>query len=126
MMASTRARSRPNPRPSLYPTVREAWTTYRDSHMRRKGRSEGTVASYADHFERLLKNWLDEPLSKFGNEPGLLKQRHDQMTIDNGPYIANGAMRSFRATYNHRAQERPFVAGRKSGPGRRLESGKTP
>ncbi len=87
--------------PSSDPTLRHAWTTYRDSHMRRKGRSEGTVASYTDHFERLLKNWLDEPLSKFGNDPGLLKQRHDQLTIDNGPYIANGAMRSFRAIYNH-------------------------
>ena len=87
--------------PSSDPTLRHAWTTYRDSHMRRKGRSEGTVASYTDHFERLLKDWLDEPLSKFGDDPGLLKQRHDQLTIDNGPYIANGAMRSFRAIYNH-------------------------
>ena len=89
------------PWPSSDPTLREAWATYRDSHMRRKGRSEGTVASYTDHFERLLKDWLDEPLSRFGHEPGLLKQRHDQLTIDNGPYIANGAMRSFRAIYNH-------------------------
>ncbi len=87
--------------PSSDPTLRHAWTTYRDSHVRRKGRSEGTVASYTDHFERLLKDWLDEPLSKFGDNPGLLKQRHDQMTIDNGPYSANGAMRSFRAIYNH-------------------------
>ncbi len=87
--------------PSSDPTLREAWTTYRDSHMRRKGRSEGTVASYTDHFERLLKDWLDERLSKFGHEPGLLKQRHDELTLQNGPYIANGAMRSFRAIYNH-------------------------
>ena len=87
--------------PSTDPTLREAWITYRDSHMRRKGRSEGTVASYTDHFERLLKDWLDERLSKFGHEPGLLKQRHDQLTLENGPYIANGAMRSLRAIYNH-------------------------
>ena len=87
--------------PSSDPTLRYAWMTYRDSHMRRKGRSEGTVASYTDHFERLLKNWLDEPLSKFGHDPGLIKERHDQLTVDNGPYIANGAMRSFRAIYNH-------------------------
>ena len=33
------------PGPSSDPTLREAWTTYRDSHMRQKGRSEGTVAS---------------------------------------------------------------------------------
>lgn len=89
------------PAPSADPTLREAWQTYRESHMRRKGRSEGTIASYQDHVERLMKDWLDEPLSKFGNDPGLLKQRHDQLTIDNGPYIANGTMRSFRAIYNH-------------------------
>jgi integrase len=87
--------------PSNDPTLREAWTTYRDSHMRRKGRSEGTVASYTDHFDRLLKDWLDTPLSTLGNAPALVRQRHDQLTIDNGPYIANGAMRSLRAIYNH-------------------------
>lgn len=87
--------------PSSDPTLREAWETYRESHMRRKGRSEGTVASYQDHVERLLKDWLGEPLSTFGHEPGLLKQRHDQLTLKNGPYIANGTMRSFRAIYNH-------------------------
>lgn len=92
----------PAPRtPSGDPTLREAWTSYRDSHMRRKGRSEGTIGSYADHIERLLKDWLDKPLSELGNDPGLVKARHDEMTIENGPYIANGAMRSFRAIYNH-------------------------
>lgn len=94
--------SAPTPRgPSTDPTLREAWTSYRDSHMRRKGRSEGTVASYTDHFERLLKDWLDEPLSALGADPGLVKARHDAMTIENGPYIANGAVRSLRAVYNH-------------------------
>ena len=83
------------------PTLRQAWTIYRDSHMRRKGRSYATVASYTDHFERLLKDWLDESLSAFGQDPSRLKQRHDQLTLDNGPYMANGAMRSFRAIYNH-------------------------
>lgn len=87
--------------PSADPTLREAWTSYRDSHMRRKGRSEGTVASYTDHFERLLKDWLDKPLSELGADPGLVKARHDAMTVENGPYIANGAVRSFRAVYNH-------------------------
>lgn len=92
----------PAPRtPSNDPTLREAWTSYRDSHMRRKGLSQGTIASYTDHLERLLKGWLDEPLSALGAEPGLVKARHDAMTIENGPYIANGAMRSLRAIYNH-------------------------
>lgn len=83
------------------PTLREAWNSYRESHMRRKGRSEGTIANYGDHCERLLTDWLDQPLSVIANEPALVKARHDKLTEDNGPYIANGCMRSLRAIYNH-------------------------
>lgn len=91
----------PERSPSSDPTLREAWCSYRDSHMRRKGLSAGTLASYTDHVERLLKGWLDQPLAALGADPGLVKARHDAMTIENGPYIANGAMRSLRAIYNH-------------------------
>ncbi len=83
------------------PTLRSAWASYRESHMERKGRSDGTIASYRDHVERLLASWLDEPLGKFGEHPGLVKERHDLISKQNGPYIANGCMRSFRAIYNH-------------------------
>ncbi len=83
------------------PTLREAWASYRDSHMERRGRSTGTIGNYRDHVERLLVDWLDEALGKFGDEPVLVKERHDEITRTNGPYIANGCMRSFRAIYNH-------------------------
>ena len=86
---------------STAPTLRSAWTSYRDSHMRRKGRSEGTISNYADHVERLLVDWLDVPLSNLGDDPGLVKARHDKLSDENGPYIANGCMRSLRAIYNH-------------------------
>jgi integrase len=69
--------------------------------MRRKNRSEGTIANYADHVDRLMADWRDEPLSKLGNDPSLVKARHDEITEENGPYIANGCMRSLRAIYNH-------------------------
>lgn len=94
----------PLPAPAVQraePTLRDAWTSYRDSHMRRKGRSQGTIANYADHVERLMADWLDEPFSSLGNDPALVKKRHDELTEANGPYIANGAMRSLRAIYNH-------------------------
>ena len=39
------------------PTLRTAWLAYRDSHMRRKGRSVKTELSYADHVERLMAPW---------------------------------------------------------------------
>ncbi|RWE16388.1 MAG: DUF4102 domain-containing protein [Mesorhizobium sp.] len=83
------------------PTLRIAWERYRDGHMKKKGRSEGTINNYRDHVERLLADWLDQPLSKFGNDPALVTTRHEKLTKENGAYIANGCMRTLRAIYNH-------------------------
>ncbi|WP_316174550.1 integrase family protein [Bradyrhizobium sp. SZCCHNRI1073] len=95
-------------RPGEAPTIkggsislRQAWERYRDAHMERKGRNSGTIANYRDHMERLFKDWLDNPLARLGRQPNLVVQRHDKITKENGPYIANGAMRSLRAIYNH-------------------------
>jgi integrase len=82
-------------------TLGQAWERYRDAHMKRKGRSSGTIESYRDHIERLFNDWLDRPLARLGRQPTLVIQRHDKITKENGPYIANGAMRSLRAVYNH-------------------------
>ena len=30
-----------------------------------------------------------------------MAKKHDEVTKENGPYIANGAMRTLRAIYNH-------------------------
>jgi integrase len=83
------------------PTLRAAWTRYRDAHLKRKGRSDGTIENFRDHVERLMADWLDQPLSVLGNDPSLVAQRHEKITAENGPYIANGSMRSLRAIYNH-------------------------
>jgi len=82
-------------------TLRAAWQRYRVSHMLRKGRSEATIAGYRDHVERLLKDWLEMPLAELARKPRLIADKHDEMTRRNGPYAANGAMRSLRAIYNH-------------------------
>lgn len=82
-------------------TLQQAWERYRDAHMIRKGRSEGTIENYRDHMERLFGDWLDKPLARLGRQPKLVAERHDKITKENGPYIANGAMRSLRAVYNH-------------------------
>lgn len=82
-------------------TLRQAWERYRDAHMKRKGRSEGTIENYRDHMERLFEDWLDKPLARLGRQPTLVVERHDKITEENGPYIANGSMRSLRAVYNH-------------------------
>ena len=86
---------------TVVPTLREAWSRFRVSHLERKGRSKATLRLYKDHMERLFADWLDWPLSKIGDEPRLLADRHDKISADNGPSIANGAMRSFRAVYTH-------------------------
>jgi integrase len=44
---------------------------------------------------------LDKPLGRLGRQPKLVVERHDKITKQNGPYIANGSMRSLRAIYNH-------------------------
>ena len=51
--------------------------------------------------ERLFEDWLDKPLGRLGRQPKLVVERHDKITRENGPYIANGSMRSLRAIYNH-------------------------
>lgn len=83
------------------PTLRQAWERYLAAHLRRKNRSEKTIEHYTDHVERLMTAWLDTPLSDLGNEPRLVADRHTEITEANGPAMANGAMRSLRAIYNH-------------------------
>jgi Arm DNA-binding domain len=95
---------RPGESPKIRPgsiTLRQAWERYRDAHMKRKGRSPGTIENYRDHMERLFEDWLDKPLARLGRQPALVVERHDNITKENGSYIANGSMRSLRAVYNH-------------------------
>jgi integrase len=44
---------------------------------------------------------LDKPLARLGRQPKLVLERHEKSTEASGPYIANSAMRSLRAVYNH-------------------------
>jgi integrase len=82
-------------------TLRQAWERYRDAHLIRKGRSEGTIESYRDHVERIFADWLDSPLQELCIDPAKVVRKHDEITKENGPYIANGSMRTLRAIYNH-------------------------
>jgi site-specific recombinase XerD len=82
-------------------TLKQAWERYLEAHLMRKGRSEGTIAGYRDHVERVFAEWLDTPLCELGEDPGRVAKKHDDVTKENGPYIANGSMRTLRAIYNH-------------------------
>jgi integrase len=81
-------------------TLMTAWERYK-IHLERKDRSPATVAGYADHVERVLKDWLDLPLMTLGENPRMVSDRHDLLTQNNGPFAANGCMRTLRAVYNH-------------------------
>jgi hypothetical protein len=89
------------PKIGAVPNLRQAWDRYRISHLERKNRSKKTIANYKDHVERLLIDWLDTPLSDLGDNPGLVAAQHDRISRENGPTMANGAMRGLRAIYNH-------------------------
>ena len=88
-------------------TLRKAWERYRDGHMIRKSRDARAIENYRDQVERLFEDWLDKPLAKLGRQPKLVADRRDKISQENGPYIANGAMRSLRAVYSHARKTSP-------------------
>jgi len=81
-------------------TLRTAWARYK-IYLERKDRSAATIAGYGDHVERLMKDWLDLPLMTLGESPRMVSDHHDRLTTENGPFGANGCMRTLRAIYNH-------------------------
>jgi hypothetical protein len=95
-------------------TLRQAWERYRDAHMVRKGRSERTIESYRDHVERIFAEWLDSPLQELGLGPAKVVTKHDDITKENGPYIANGSMRTFARHLQSRSQIQQVITGRQS------------
>jgi integrase len=82
-------------------TLRRAWQRYLEAHLIRKERSEKTIGGYRDHVERLFAEWLDTPFGDLAMDPARVAKKHDDITKENGPYIANGSMRTLRAIYNH-------------------------
>jgi len=82
-------------------TLMQAWNRYKEAYLERKGRSAKTVKEYRDHVERLFNDWHDKPLAELSNDPVLVAKKHDSLTKHNGPYMANSAMRTLRAIYNH-------------------------
>jgi hypothetical protein len=80
-------------------TLWSAWERYLEAHLVRKNRSARTIASYTDHVARIFRPWRDRPLKDLGEDPSLVATKHDEVTRENGPYIANGALRTLRAIY---------------------------
>jgi hypothetical protein len=93
--------------PESGPTLREAWESYRDTHLRRKQRSPRTIEQYVDCLERTLADWLDTPLRELAENPEQVARRHTRIGEkkepdgSGGPYQANHCMRCLRAVYRH-------------------------
>jgi len=93
------AASKPNAQVDV--TLRLAWQRYLEAHLVRKGRSETTIDGYRGHVERIFLEWLDIPLRELAADPARVARKHDDVTRENGSYMANGSMRTLRAIYNH-------------------------
>ena len=81
-------------------TLRQAWERYRDAHMKRKGRSLGPLRAIeitSSDFSRIgsIYRWLGSADSRISLLNATTRLRGKT------PLIANGAMRSLRAVYNH-------------------------
>jgi hypothetical protein len=61
--------------------------------MIRKGRRERSIESYRDQVKRIFVEWLDTPLQELGLGPAKVAKKHDDVSKENGPYIANGSVR---------------------------------
>lgn len=82
-------------------TLRQAWERYLEAHLMRKNRSAKTIEGYRDHVDRIFAEWLDTTLHVLATDPARVAKKHDEVTRENGPYMANGSMRTLRAIYNH-------------------------
>jgi integrase len=82
-------------------TLRQAWRRYLEAHLVRKGRSETTIDGYRGHVERIFVEGLDILLRELATDPARVARKHDDVTRENGPYMAHGSMRTLRAIYNH-------------------------
>jgi integrase len=90
----------------LGPTLAEASTLYVE-RLRKAGKRPSSIASVereiGDRERSYLKAWLDRPLASIGGKE--CRARHEQITADNGPHVANRVMRELRVIWNHVTKE---------------------
>lgn len=92
----------PNRRPDDAPdwetfTVRDAMERHvRD--MEKKNRSPRSTGTIRDEMTRLLADWLDRPIAEIRRHHCV--ERHEKVTTENGPAVANRVLRQFRACWN--------------------------
>lgn len=88
------------------PTLAEACALYL-ARLRKDGKRPSSIASVereiADRERSYLKEWLDRPLASINGKE--CRARHEQITSDNGPHVANRVLRELRVIWNHITKE---------------------
>lgn len=88
------------------PTLAEACALYVEK-LRTGGKRPSSIATVereiGDIERSYLKEWLDRPLASVTGKE--CRARHEQITADNGPHVANRVMRELRAIWGHIAKE---------------------
>ncbi len=84
------------------PTLRDAIRLHLE-RMRRKGARPRSIEVVHDETQKHLSLWLDRPLASISRTD--CRERHGELSEENGKYQANRVMRHFRAAYNTALKE---------------------
>lgn len=88
------------------PTLAEACALYIE-RLRKEGKRPSSISSVqreiGDKERGYLKAWLSRALASINGKE--CRARHEQITKDNGPHIANRVLRELRVIWNHIAKE---------------------
>lgn len=84
-------------------TLQAAWELFRRSKPLRST----TIAHYEHWLTKHVPDWLDRPLQELGADRVGVRLRHEKITRESGPVMANNVMRVFRAIYRRAQREQP-------------------
>lgn len=88
------------------PTLAEACAMY-VARLRKEGKRPTSIVTVereiGDPKRSYLKTWLSRPLASITGKE--CRARHEQITADNGPHIANRVLRELRVIWNHVTKE---------------------
>lgn len=88
------------------PTLAEACSMYTE-RLRKAGKRPSSIVTVereiGDRERSYLKRWLDRPLASITGKE--CRSRHEQITLDNGPHVANRVLRELRVIWNHISKE---------------------
>lgn len=78
------------------------------ARMRKSGASARSLSTVETEVEKHLDDWLKRPLKTI--DRAVCRQRHEKLSENNGPYIANRVLRHLRALWNTALKEHDLPA----------------